>query len=449
MLSSIVLILLGAVLGVNVAVFMISSSSGYCAGEGNNVRVGARARVDSSSRRLVAKSAGGVFEPANAPAVTPRLAAETAAAAEATGCAYGDDVVTFKGERNEPLYHQYCRGLVVPTEESKKKYADLEAVLEKVAINREVLVAVSDINPLRGGMLKLWLDGVLRAGIKNYLVVAIDHELEEWCLENGINVHYREAIPSEKQANLGGNHRVSGLKFQILKDFLLLGYHVFLSDVDILTLHDPFQYLYRDVDVESLSDGFNDHTSFGFDDVFDDPGMGWARFAHTFRIFVYNSGLFYIRATYTSVELVDRVVAWLEAEQAWDQAVFNLVIWKPSHGNYVGLNPTTRVLPYFIFQNSKTFFTIVRHNKGLLDKAANEMSMIHVNYHPDKAERLRAMWNYFVEGKKDAISLAKFPNGSETPERLAQIRAEEERKRNGGKRRLLVHQDVTPDEAEN
>merc|ERR1711916_191629 len=69
--------------------------------------------------------------------------------------------------------------------------------------------------------------------------------------------------------------------------------------------------------------------------------------------------------------------------------------------------------------------------------------------HPDKAERLRAMWNYFVEGKKDAISLAKFPNGSETPERLAQIRAEEERKRNGGKRRLLVHQDVTPDEAEN
>lgn len=31
------------------------------------------------------------------------------------------------------------------------------------------------------------------------------------------------------------------------------------------------------------------------DDVFDDPKMGWSRWAHTFHIFTLNSGLFYIR----------------------------------------------------------------------------------------------------------------------------------------------------------
>ena len=114
---------------------------------------------------------------ASAVPVTPKVAAEMAARAHATPCRYGDDMVTFKGERNEPLYHQYCTGLVVPTEEHRKKYAALEAVLEKVAINREVLVAVSDVNPLRGGMLKLWIDGVLRAGVKNYLIVTLDDEI--------------------------------------------------------------------------------------------------------------------------------------------------------------------------------------------------------------------------------------------------------------------------------
>jgi hypothetical protein len=33
----------------------------------------------------------------------------------------------------------------------------------------------------------------------------------------------------------------------------------------------------------------------GYVDGIDDPGMGWARYAQTIRIFVLNSGLFYIQ----------------------------------------------------------------------------------------------------------------------------------------------------------
>ena len=38
---------------------------------------------------------------------------------------------------------------------------------------------------------------------------------------------------------------------------------VLLSDVDILTLKNPFDHLYRDEDVEALSDGFDKQTAYG------------------------------------------------------------------------------------------------------------------------------------------------------------------------------------------
>lgn len=52
-----------------------------------------------------------------------------------------------------------------------------------------------------------------------------------------------------------------------------------LSDTDIVTLQNPFNFLYRDEDIESLSDGFDAPTAYGYDDVFDDPKMGWSRSA--------------------------------------------------------------------------------------------------------------------------------------------------------------------------
>ena len=68
---------------------------------------------------------------------------------------------------------------------------------------------------------------------------------------------------SDSQKDVGQNHAVSGLKFKILQRFLQLGYAVLLSDVDIITLQDPFQHLSRDSDVEAMSDGWDNATAYG------------------------------------------------------------------------------------------------------------------------------------------------------------------------------------------
>jgi hypothetical protein len=55
----------------------------------------------------------------------------------------------------------------------------LKGVLDQVGVNNEVLACVSNsalITPDGSyGALKLWLDAVQRAGVRNYLVIAIDN----------------------------------------------------------------------------------------------------------------------------------------------------------------------------------------------------------------------------------------------------------------------------------
>ena len=51
----------------------------------------------------------------------------------------------------------------------------------------------------------------------------------------------------------------------------------------------------------------------GYVDGIDDPGMGWARYAQTIRIFVLNSGLFYIQPS-------ERTARAARAGWAWSMA---------------------------------------------------------------------------------------------------------------------------------
>ena len=44
-------------------------------------------------------------------------------------------------------------------------------------------------------------------------------------------------------------------------------------------LQNPFDHLYRDHDVEGMSDGYDPPTAYGHIDGIDDPTMGWARYA--------------------------------------------------------------------------------------------------------------------------------------------------------------------------
>jgi len=304
---------------------------------------------------------------------------------------------TVKGLRTNPT--------VVPDESVNPRLAK---ILEEIAIQKEVIVALANSNVQ--SMLEVWFTSIKNVGIPNYLVVALDDHIENLCKSNGVPVYKRDPDQGiDSIAKTGGNHAVSGLKFRILREFLQLGYSVLLSDVDIVYLQNPFDYLSRDSDVESMSDGHNNMTAYGYNDVFDEPAMGWARYAHTMRIWVYNSGFFYIRPTLASIELLDRVAGRLSREpKSWDQAVFNEELFFPSHPGYDGLHAAKRTLDIYLFMNSKVLFKTVRKDERL--KKLKPV-IVHLNYHPDKLLRMKAVVEFYVNGKQDALE--PFPEGSE------------------------------------
>lgn len=303
---------------------------------------------------------------------------------------------TVKGLRTNPT--------VIPDESVNPRLAK---ILEKVAVQKEIIVALANSNVKE--MLEVWFNSIKKVGIPNYLVVALDDTIGNFCESNDVPVYKRD--PDEGIDSIGksgGNHAVSGLKFHILREFLQLGYSVLLSDVDIVYLQNPFDHLHRDSDVESMTDGHSNSTAYGYDDVFDEPAMGWARYAHTMRIWVYNSGFFYIRPTIPSIELLDRVANRLSHEQAWDQAVFNEELFYPSHPGYEGLHASRRTMDFYLFMNSKVLFKTVRKDANLRKL---KPVIIHVNYHPDKLPRMKAVVEFYVNGKQDALK--PFPDGSD------------------------------------
>nr|VDD56339.1 unnamed protein product [Brassica oleracea] len=284
----------------------------------------------------------------------------------------------------------------------------LAKILKSITVDKEVIVALANANVK--AMLEVQIASVKRIGIKNYLVVALDDYIESFCKQNDVAYYKRDPDKDvDAVGKTGGNHAVSGLKFRVLREFLQLGYGVLLSDVDIVFLKNPFTHLYRDSDVESMSDGHSNMTAYGFNDVFDEPAMGWARYAHTMRIWVFNSGFFYLRPTVPSVELLDRVAERLSKAKLWDQAVFNEELFYPSRPEYVGLHASKRVMDMYEFMNSKVLFKTVRKDEEMKKKV--RPVIVHVNYHPDKLNRMRAVVEFYVNGKQDALD--SFPDGSE------------------------------------
>jgi hypothetical protein len=123
----------------------------------------------------------------------------------------------------------------------------LKAYLQKVAPSKEVLIGVSNMNPLREGMLGTFLEGVKQAKVDNYVIVALDEETTQEMQKQNINVFHMPIEISQSQKDTGSNHAVSALKFGIIKKFLMVGWAVLLSDIDICVLQDPFKHLYRSV----------------------------------------------------------------------------------------------------------------------------------------------------------------------------------------------------------
>ncbi|XP_028776209.1 arabinosyltransferase RRA3-like [Neltuma alba] len=301
---------------------------------------------------------------------------------------------TVKGLRTNPI--------VIRDESVNPRLAK---ILDKIAIQRELIVVLANAKVKE--MLEIWFTSIKRVGITNYLVVALDEEISKFCESKHVPVY--KGDPAEGIDSIGrngDNHAVSGLKFRVLREFLQLGYGVLLSDVDIVYLQNPFDHLIRDSDIESMSDGHNNMTAYMYNDIFDDPTMGWSRYVHTVRIWVFNSGFFYIRPTIPSIELLDRVATRLSRQKAWDKAVFNEELFYPSHPGYIGLHASKRTMDIYLFMNSKVLFKTVRKDASLRKLRP---VIIHVNYHPDKLLRMKAIVEYYVNGKQDALQ--PFPDG--------------------------------------
>lgn len=294
------------------------------------------------------------------------------------------------------------------TKPKGKPRSDLEEVLMKFAPTKDVMIAISNYNLVPYGELPMWLKGVKHAGVTNYLVVAIDDKLNQWCIQNNEQCFYSPVVIPKHHENTGDNHAVSAMKFGIILEFLKLGWNVLLCDVDVLVLQDPFKHLYKDHDVEGMSDGFDEPTAYGHIDGIDDQTMGWSRYAQATRHMALNSGLFYIRATEPSKLLMHRIADRLSREKEWDQSMYNMEMFFLSHGDYKSPGVIVRVLDIYKFMNSKVLFKTVRYWPQ--DRQPLPV-MVHMNYHPDKLNRMQHAWRYYVDGDKHALD--DLPGGSE------------------------------------
>jgi len=250
----------------------------------------------------------------------------------------------------------------------------------RVAVRREVLAAVSNKNIFH--MLQLYVDGFQKgAKIPNSMVVALDEPTAEWCKARDV-AHYTKVLTSRTGST--DNHATSGLKFKVLVDFLTIGCSVLLSDVDVLWMTNPFPHLYRDADVEGMSDGWDEKTAFGHN-----AGGG------TVQLHARNSGMFFLLATRQSLAMATRLARRMETEGTWDQSAWNQEQFLPAYGSHKAVGVSTRVMNYLCNLNSKTFFRFIREDSALLH-GYTPLS-IHINYHPEKPDRMKDVHRFYYE----------------------------------------------------
>ena len=256
-------------------------------------------------------------------------------------------------------------------------------ILRKTAIDREVLAAVADSHA--PGIYE-FVDGIKRLGVENFMIIALDDALHARLTNQGVAT-YR--VNTDAQ----GSHKISAQKFGIIKEFVERGCSVLLTDTDVAWMRDPFPFLYRDADVESMSDGWDNSSAHGFLDLVDDPAMGpdGRRRARAFRVAALNSGMWYVSATEASRRLMGKLICiyslrmgnWFDdvvlftavmahrmatEDKLWDQAGYNLELWFASRDAHGTAGATVRVMDPLCFVNSKVMFRFIRHNQPALSK---------------------------------------------------------------------------------
>ena len=294
--------------------------------------------------------------------------------------------------------------------------ADLRAVLEQVGggpDGRDVMTALSNKALISAdgkyGMLETFLTSVKRAGVKNFFLIALDDHTAN--AMRAIGVPYWRA-PDVNTQGANDNHGISAKKYKLLLEILSLGYNVLLSDADVVALRDPFPELIRDSDVEGMTDAEDALRARGETIVMDEPEMGWSRYVYTNRIWAMNSGTFYVKSNARTVHLMQQIHSRLVSEEAWDQAVFNEELIRPSYGKHRSPQCSVRVAEMSVFANSKYVFKHLRYKRKDFPPALGGKvpALVHVNFHPDKWDRMKSVVARYVEGQRKALD--PYPIGS-------------------------------------
>ena len=278
-----------------------------------------------------------------------------------------------------------------------RRARDAVRSLRSTAIDREVLVAVA--NSAAPGIFD-FVASVEKLGVRNFIVVALDDALHAKLGARGV-ASYRV------RNDAVGSHKVSAQKFSIVNEFVERGCSVLLTDTDVAYLRNPFPFLFRDSDVESMSDGWDAGSAFGFLETVDDASLGreknsGRRRAKTFRVAALNSGMWLVMATRASARLMTTMARRMATEpNLWDQSGYNLELWFASRDDVRVSGATVRVLHPLCFVNSKVMFRFIRHAPSLRKEAHTPVAM-HSNYHTDKAFKMQRVVEYYTKAEATA-----------------------------------------------
>ena len=267
-----------------------------------------------------------------------------------------------------------------------------------------------------GNILESFLDVTWRRlRIRNLIIAVLDDETAAYMSSHWPDVptfRPETAIPSTQDGTHPAN-RVSALKYDLLTQCVGVGVAVLITDLDLVYVQNPFEHLHRDADIEGQTDGFTEKWAHGSLGGIQDKTMGWGGgglYAQTFTI---NVGCMYVRPTARAAMLMRRVARKMATTKTWDQQAFNEEAMLPAHGGISSGLVSIRIMDYLRFVNSKTFFRSERA-RFLPGNRANPDStpvMVHMNYHPNKHERMLCLIARYHEGVKDACDA--LPGGSE------------------------------------
>ena len=167
---------------------------------------------------------------------------------------------------------------------------ELCAAVGRVAVRREVMVAVCDSNVIT--QLEVFLSATKKANITNVMVIALDRKLAGWLDAQDPPVAYWLRPDAAK-----GSHKISAQKFKFIGAVLSVGASALVTDIDVVYVQDPFRFFWRDSDVEGTTDGWDPATAYGWTEQNDDAPLGWARYSYAHRSTAWNSGLWFVQAT--------------------------------------------------------------------------------------------------------------------------------------------------------